>query len=791
MNLPINLKLSIRSIFKNKVQSTISILGLGIGLGCVFLLSLLYIHENSFDNFIPNKKNLYRVLQGSESLTSYPLGSTIKEEIPLVDNYFRYFQDSDVELKNQHNDLVKDKRFAYADTSLFTCLGIKILQGNPSQSEREICISASTANRYFNKENPINQILKVKINNQFLPLMVCGVYEDFPRNSRLYPNFICHLDLMKESLGRNQRYMGHYGQSSEDFKDWNHFLFETYLLLNEKAEPQNILRQLQAYKSKTVNEKKRDQDYELQLFTNIYLQSTDLNGRIEARIGNSAQLKYLLVISLFILMIAVVNYVFLTKAKMENRLKDFGVQKAMGASIRSILKQVLIESNMLSIISLLPASLVVLLGFPFINKTLERTLGVEVFMIWQSWLVLFLVVIATGSISGFIIGLSITRRSSVDLIKGVKLKSLKGKGWTNSFLSIHFTIFIILVTGVLIINKQLHYAQTSSKNIVTENIIICEFNSLELSKQYQLITNEVEKIPGVISTAGSSLIPPVNMSMPVNLMYENNKVQFDGFFMGKGMLNLLGVQFLDGHDFGDFHPDQNGVNGLIFNEAAAKKYQLKVGELFNGFNVRGIVKDFNGHTFHSLIKPMVILQQDPQKMNLFAIKTSGLNNEEIIQKASKFFKKISPDVIVNIYTLTDQIQQFYKKEQQQVKLISALSFLAIVLSVMGLFGMVLNTIIQRTKEIGTRKVNGAKTYQIIALLNKNFIKWVAIAFVLACPIAWYAMHKWLENFAYKTELSWWIFALAGLIAMGIALLTVSFQSWRAATRNPVESLRYE
>ncbi|RXQ95075.1 ABC transporter permease [Ancylomarina salipaludis] len=791
MKIPHSVKISFRSILKNKTQSLISILGLGIGLGCVFLLSLLYIHENSFDSFIPQKENLYRVLRGPVYLTSYPLGSTIKEEIPLVDNYFRYYQDSDVELKNSHHDLVRDKRFAYADTSLFTCLGIKILQGNSSRSEREICISASTANRYFNKENPINQILQVKINNRFLSLRVCGVYEDFPQNSRLYPNFICNLDLIRESLGRHQRYLGHFGKASEVFKDWDHFLFETYLLLNKNADPQNVLRHMQAYKNKTVDEKRRDQDYDLQIVTDIYLHSSALYEITESRTGNATQLKYLLVISLFILLIAVVNYVFLTKAKMENRLKDFGVQKAMGASTKSILKQVLLESNMLSFLSLFPASLVVLWGFPFINNTLERTLGIEVFMIWQSWVVLFLVVIVTGSISGIVIGLTITSRSSVDLIKGIKLKSLKGKGWTNSVLSIHFAIFIILVTGVLIIKKQLHYAQTSSKNIETENVIICEFNSLELSKQYQLITNEVEKIPGVICTAGSSLIPPVNLNMPVTLMYENHKVRFDGLFMGKGMLGLLGVQFLDGFDFGDFHPDQNDENEVIFNESAAKKYKLKVGELFNGFNVRGIVKDFSGHSFHSQIQPMVILQQDPQKMNLFAIKTSGLNNDEIRKKAGEFFSKLSPDVIVNIYTLKEQISEFYKKEQQQVKLLTAFSFFAIILSVMGLLGMVLNAIFLKRKEIGIRKVNGAKTIEILRMLNCDFAKWVIFSFVFACPIAWYAMHKWLENFAYKTELSWWIFVLSGLIAMGIALLTVSFQSWRAATRNPVESLRYE
>jgi len=786
MNILYSLKISFRSILGSKTQSLISILGLGIGLGCVFLLSLLFIHESSFDSFIPQKENLYRVLQGSESSTSYPLGYAIKEEIPLVDNYFRYAQDSDVELKNSHHDLVKDKRFAYADTSLFSCLGIRIIQGHASRSEREICISVSTANKYFNEDNPINQILHVKINNQFLPLTVCGVFEDFPQNSRLYPNFICHLDLMKESFGRSRKYLKGYGPDHQNIKDWDHFLIETYLLLNEKADPQNVLRYMQVYKSRTVNETRKGQDYDLQPVSDIYLQSSDLNGRIETRTGNPAQLKYLLVISLFILLIAVVNYVFLTKSRMENRLKDFGIQKAMGASIKSILKQVLLESNILSVISLLPASLVVLIGFSFINETLECTLGMEVFMIWQSWLVLFFVVILTGSISGVIIGFTIIKRSSVDLIKGIKMNSLKRKGWSNSVLSIHFAIFIILVTGVLTIKKQLHYAQTSSKNIETENVIICELNSLELSKQHQSITNEIEKIPGVISTAGSLLIPPNMTNASIGFMYEDNEVQFDALLTGKGMLDLLKIEFIDGQDFNKYRK-----NNIIFNESAAKKYNLKVGESFNGFKIRGIVKDFSGHSFHSQIQPMVILQQHPQNMSLLAIKTTGLNNDEIRKKLKQFFKELSPDVIVNIYTLTEKVKQFYKKEEQQVKLISAFSLLAIVLSIMGLLGMVLNLISRKTKEIGIRKVNGAKTFEVMSMLNMDFIKWVAIAFIIACPVAYYAMDKWLQNFAYKIELSWWIFVLAGLIAMLIALLTVSIQSWRAATRNPVESLRYE
>jgi len=259
--------------------------------------------------------------------------------------------------------------------------------------------------------------------------------------------------------------------------------------------------------------------------------------------------------------------------------------------------------------------------------------------------------------------------------------------------------------------------------------------------------------------------------------------------MGRGMIDLLGLELLEGEGLGDFHKNRNE---MIFNESAAKEHNLKVGSIFNGaFLVRGIVKDFNAHSFHDKIRPMVILQQDPKKLFLLAVKTTESSHVEVQKKLGEFFKKIAPDQIIKTYSLQDQIKQFYYKEEQQVKIISAFSFLAIALSVMGLLGMVLNAIASKRKEIGIRKVNGAKTIEIIRMINLDFMKWVIIAFVLACPLAWFAMHKWLENFAHKTELSWWIFALAGLIAMGIALFTVSFQSYRAATRNPVESLRYE
>ncbi|MGZ2369175.1 ABC transporter permease [Ancylomarina sp. YFZ004] len=789
MNWPINLKLSIRSILKNKVQSIISILGLGIGLGCVFLLLLLYIHENSFDRSIPQKENLYRVIRGNDCSTTYPLGNTIKTELPLVNSFFRIHQENQIELINTNNVLLKEDNFACADSSIYKSLGIKILNGRVSESVNEICVSSSIADKYFAKEDPISQILNVKVGDQFCNLSICGVYRDFPAYSSLHPNFIGHIDLIDKFSSHKRKKWGHYTSSNPNFKDWNHFDLHTYIRLNSNANPEQVEQSLQAYKNRTTDEKIKDLDYHLQAVSDIYLHSNDLNGNFYTRNGNPSELIYFLMISSLILFIAIVNYVFLTKAKIEIRIKDLGIQKAMGASSLHIFKQVLLESNLLAIISLIPASLIVIFGIPFLNTTLNRTLSIDIFTLWQSYFVLILVVLITGSMAGLLIGFRISKISSVLLIKGKLIKSIKRKQWANSFLIVHFTIFVLLVVGVISIKKQLDFAQTGSKNIDTENIIVCELNSEEISNQFQMINNEVRKIPGVLKVAGSSFIPPFKDFLPVNMRCEDESVRFDGLIMGKGMIDLLGLELVDGEGLGDFHDNRNE---MVFNESAAKEHNLKVGSLFNGaFLVRGIVKDFNAHSFHEKIRPMVILQQDPKKLYLLAVKTTENSHKTVQNKLDQFFKKIAPDKIIKIYSLQDQINQFYYKEEQQVKIISAFSLLAITLSIMGLLGMVLNAISLKRKEIGIRKVNGAKTIEIIRMINLDFMKWVIIAFVLACPIAWFTMHKWLENFAYKTELNWWIFALAGLIAMGIALLTVSVQSWRAATRNPVESLRYE
>ncbi len=784
-----NLKISIRGIFKNKTQSVISIFGLGIGLGCVFLLALLYIHENSFDRYMPNHQQLYRVIRGTDCRTSFPLAKIAKDEIPLIDGYFRFYQTQELEIKNKNNEIFKDERLACADASVFDCLGIRFIVGMPASSKMEIAISESMAQKYFSTANPTGQTIQIRLSDQFIPLTVSGVFRNFPSTSSLNPNFIADMEFTDEVLGKNKQLLGQYGDGSDGFRsNWDYCTISTYLLLNKKANTNEVIERLQKYNELVEDKNRKQLAYNLQPISDIYLKSGDMLGNLFTRQGDANELKYYVGIAILILVIAIFNYIFLTKAKTETRLKEIGSKKALGATRNSLRKQILLESNLMSFLSLAPAFFVVALGIPFINSTLSRTLDLSVFSMWQVWLLFVVVLFLTGTFSGLLTGINISRVSPVLLLQGKTTLKPRYNRWSNSFLSLHFAIFILLISGVLTLKKQINFALNNFQSIDTKNIVICELNSSELSSQFNVIKNEIDKIPGVLKTAGSSFIPPFNYFLPVKLQYEEEKIAFDGLIMGEGMIELLDLELIEGEPFGDYKTERRE---MIFNESAALKYNLKAGELFNGFYVKGIVKDFNGHSLHRLIQPMVILQQHPQKMGLFAIKTDGKNDAAITMAIHKLFKQISPNKIVTTYSLTDQISQFYTHEQNQAKLISAFSLLAIVLSIMGLLGMTLNTIARKTKEIGIRKVNGAKISEVLGMLNLIFLKWVMVAIIIAIPVTYYAMNKWLENFAYKTTLSWWIFVLAGVLALVIALLTVSWQSWRAATRNPVEALRYE
>lgn len=784
-------KIAVRNILRTKVQSAISIIGLGIGLGCIILLMALIVHEKSFDKSIPGHENVFRILIGDRGFTQFPLGEELKKDFPEVKDFFRFYQANDIQLRNPQNDLVRDRYFGFSDSSIFRIMGIKLIAGTPPNSISEVAISEKTAAKYYAGRSPVGTILPVKLNDTIYNLSICGVYHDFPSTSTLFPEYIADIKLSETMFRQFRKSLGVYGGGINTAFNWDNQSFFTYVLLAENTDRNALAGKMSKYLDRIRDERTKELKYSLQPVTEIYLRSGRLtSGREFFRTGNINELKYYWSISFLILLISVTNYIFLTRAATSDRLRELGTRKVLGASRGTLRKQIILESTLVTLLSLIPASFVIDSGMDFINNTLNRTLNNEVFSNPVMWLLLISVVIFTGTISGYIIGFNISRIPSLVLLTGKTGETSRSKRWDYSFLIFHFSIYVILVVSVIAVSKQIKYSMTSYKGINPKNIIVSELNTSGLKSAFKSICDEMSKIPGVTKVAGGSYIPPFGNFLPLNLANpEGERTRFDGLIMGEGMTELLDIEVIDGSSFGSYKPTPLEV---LINESSARKYNLKAGDNYlNVFHIRGIVRDFHAHSLHTLIQPMAILQQNPTRMNLIAIKTNGSNDKAVIGRLRELYNQISPDEIFEVSYLTDEIANFYRYEKNQAKIIGAFSFLATVLAIMGLFGIALISIARKTKEIGLRKVNGASVAEVMYLLNKGFVKWVLVSLVIGIPVSYYLMAGWQNRFAYKTELSWWIFGLAAISAVAVAVLTVSWQSWRAATRNPVEALRYE
>lgn len=784
-------KISVRNLFRKKVHSIICILGLGIGLGSIILLMALIVHETSFNHFIPGYKNVYRVIFGHMASAQYPLADAMKKDFPEVKEFFRLVQDNSIQVRNLKNETARNQKFAFADTSIFKILGLKLISGTPARTISEVAISKKTALKFFGNISPLGEIIKAKINDKFLSLTVSGVYEGFPGSSTLYADFISNIELSQVYFGQVNNLFGEFAKGfAPPALNWEQRAIQTYLVLDKNADIKALVLKMQKYTEMIKDPAAKQYEYELQPVGDIYLKSGSfIHGWIFERLGNAEELKYYWAISFLILLISVTNYIFLTRASTSARYHELGTRKVLGASRNDLRRQIIIESNFITILSLIPASFIIDSGMTFIDNTLNRTLTFEIFSDPLMWLLMILVVVITGTLSGMAIGYKISRIPSLLLLSGKSSPHLIAKKWDFSFLIFHFSLYIILVTSVICVNKQIRYSQTALKGINPNNVLVSELNSPGLRSSFTALCSEMAKIPGVIKVAGTSFIPPINAYIPVFLNTPSGeKKMHDGLIMGEGMTELLGIEVIEGSSFG---PYQTKTIDVLINEACAKVNNLKAGDDYLGTHVKGIVRDFHAHTLHTPIDPMVIMQQNPQYLGQLAIKTDGRNDKAIISSLRELYNQIAPEEIFEVRYLTDIINDFYLPEKNQVKIMGAFSLLASVLAIMGLFGIALISIARKTKEIGLRKVNGASIFEVTYLLNKDFGKWVLASIVIAIPVSIYIMTIWLKHFVFKTDLSWWIFVIASMSAIMIAALTVSWQSWRAATRNPVEALRYE
>jgi putative ABC transport system permease protein len=782
-------KAALRSILRNRIPSAISVLGLGIGLGCIIILIALISHEKSFDNYIPDYKNVYRITLGNVGQAPYPLPEVMAGEFPEVKDYFRYYKAISLPVRTSRNEIIRENGFGFADSTVFRILGLKFLSGTWASSRSEVAISESAAMKYFGNLSPVGAALPVKFSDGFTPLTVTGVFEDLPSNSTLYPSLIADIRLSERMFSHFQKTLGEYGSTISIAPDWTRNDFLVYIVLAANADPSAVSEKMEKFKEFITLEQKKENKFKLQPVRDIYLDSEGLSGNQFLRQGNPGELVYFEIIAVLILTISLANYILLTRAGVAEKVMNLGTRKAFGASRGKIRRLILLESNLVVFISLVPAVFIIDYGIKFVNTTLNKTLSPDVFLNPFLLITLVVVVIFTGTVSGWLLGLYYSKIPALNLISGnTRTKGRNGK-WNYSFLVLHFTIYMVFAAGLMAVSKQIEFSKSGFTGINPENVLVAELTSESLMKSFSTIKNEMDRVPGVVATAGGSFIPPFGNFLPINLAVQGgDRIRFDGLIMGEGMAELLGMEVIDGTSFGAY---KEGVPEVLINESAAKEQVVRAGEKLLVFNVKGIVKDFHAHSMHTAIQPLVILQQNPAMMRLIAIKTDGSNDAVIRERLRMLFNQIAPDEIFEAEFLTGRIEDFYVRERNQARLIGAFAVLAAILSIMGLFGISMMSITKRRKEIGLRKVNGAATREVLLMVNADFLKWVFISMIIAVPAAIWLLNKWLERFAYKTELDWWIFALAGLSAIVIAVLTVSWQSIKASTSNPVEAIRYE
>ena len=783
------LKTALRNLKKNKTYSFINIFGLTIGMACTILILLWISYELSYDRFHRNSGKIYWAVREYEnpngtsdysSVTVLPLADALKSEYPEIIKATR-FNDAFGEFPLRYKGKTLFAKGSPADQEFFKIFTFPFIFGDANtalENSNSIVITESTAEKFFGDDNPTGQTLQFELWGQWWSFMVTGVIEDIPANSHF------EFDLLfPTSFLLNRGW---------DETNWLNGCVKTYIqtvprtdvvALNEKIEDINKRHHSQATAS-----------IHLHPLTRIHLYNLDGGGRI-------IYVYIFAAIAFFILLISCINYINLSTACSEKRAREVGVRKALGAFRSQLGSQFLTESIGLSFLSLTIALLIVNISIPFINRIADSELHLN----FTGPMVLCFMGIAlfAGVVSGLYPAIILSSAATIHVLKGGKT----GKGMHEShslrkiLVGFQFLLSIILIISVITIHRQLSFMQTKDLGFDKEHVIRLTLRS-ELRNQgkFETVKHKLLKNPEILSmTACNSNFTDWQYTIDENdiawpgkqpqdkIEMEVNSVDFD-------YLNTFNMKMAEGRFFSqDFATDAS--DGLILNETAVKVLGLQnpVNQTIQYRGKRrivGVIKDFNFYSLHQRIQPMVLIVAPFWYHSLY-IKVRSTNTMETVQSIERTIKQAVPDYPFVYNFLDDNLNQLYKTEQNVGRILMTFSFLAIFISCLGIFGLIAYVAERRTKEIGIRKTLGASITSVMLLLTKDFTKWIAASNLIAWPLAWFAVNKWLQNFAYRTEISWWMFVIAGGLTLAIALLTVSWQAVRAATANPVESLRYE
>lgn len=787
-------KLAFRNIIRNKLHSLINIIGFSIGIATILFIFLFVKFETSFDNFFPEGERIYRVIETMDSksnhsilgFTRYPEASDMKDAIPGIDEFCRISKNLNVKCLTD-NQLYPINNLRYTDDNFFPFFDFRLIAGNPLtvlNSADKIVLSEKTAKRIFGKKNPVGQII---IYNQ-KTLTVSGIAEDLPANTHLKSEAFISIKYVKSD--KENFHLG-WGGGME---------FLSYLKLTRGISPEKIEAEFPNLYYEKANKWYEKSGIKLsanlQKIRDVHL--TTGKNRYDCP-DNRSKNSILIVaaIGLFILILAMLNFISLYVAQWSEKIRDISLLAIHGAGRRQLTIQAYTEVLIISMISAITGIMLFTLLIPFLNNFLgtsvslrDNLLSVSLFM---AILILFLSLIIT-----LLSTYGIFKVRIADTIKDSFMPVSKNNIMVSVLVTFQFTIVVFLIISGLFINRQNQYVLNKELGFTKENILTLfpdnnfKHNALSTFKQ------ELHKMPEISNVSLTSQRVGGGLTMNgYQITGEKESTMLNVIYADNEFLDCFGIRLTSGRNFKEGTTEDN--NSIIVNQKLVKSagWQDPINMTIkrNGLiTVIGTVEDFNFAPLNSEIRPLLIMcnpAYDGWGYNCVNIRYQTGDILSLVKKIRQLWERDYPDIPYGIAFLSDQLAYNYGSLVSQKIIVIFFSLLAIIIASMGLFGLTSFVASRRTKEIGIRRVTGAKVSEVMLMLNEDFLKGVLISIIIAVPLAWYAMHKWLENFAYKTDLSWWIFALAGALALGIAFLTVSWQSWKAASMNPVETLRYE
>lgn len=773
-------KLSFRIIIKQKLYSLINIAGLALGMAVFILIMMMVINEYSVDKFYKNFKRIYRFETAKYTVTSGFQADFLKANFPQVELVARVSEDDlgDVKADGKVHHLGK---VYVADSSFTRIFDLNFIYGNGQNAlcpNEAIILSQSTALRLFGNRNPVG--LTIGLHHES-PFVVSGVYKDFPGNSSFDANGIIplHHARWRDNFTDKGKYQG----------DYNYL---TYVLLYEHADTTGISTRFKEMMKAEFPEESLFFDFSLVPLGDIYFDNDNFFDIVKH--GNKAFVHIYLAIAIFILLIACINFINLTTSRTAQRAKEVGIKRVVGATRRVLIAQFLAESVFLSLLALVVATGIADIlaqGFGnLIDRTLEFTYTFEFFAFCLGGAV------TVGLLAGIYPALFMSAYEPSRVIKREFIRGERGSQMRKILIFLQFIISVILIIASIVINKQLNYIKHFNPGFRKDQVIFFQVNP-QLKNSIESFKKELLQNPVILGVSRCNAVPG---QFTMYWGRDINKInrQFSVYATDPDFVSLLELEVVEGRNFSyDMKTDENAA--VLFNQKAVKEFELDsaIGTSFvtipglGKAKVIGIVKDFNFKSLHSAVEPLAIAYLPEWSQNQIMVKLDKNKTEEGISWIKEKFLQFSPDFIFDFQFLDKSFDALYKKEQNLSKIFVYFSGLAIIIALLGLFGLVSYTAERYTREIGIRKTFGATESGIVVMLTGQFLKWILLANVFAYPVAWYFLDEWLKQFAYTTPIPFGAFVFATAATLIIALLTILYQSVKVARANPVETLRYE